>query len=283
MTEKDRYAVFGNPIKQSKSPVIHGIFAEQCSQQMQYRAVRVELDGFARAAASFFDAGGAGLNITVPFKRDAFEFASRLSDRAMRAGAVNTLSRVQDGTIEGDNTDGIGLIRDMIANLGWAVQGLRVLVLGAGGAARGVLEPLLRERPHELLIVNRTAQRAMQLAAEFADIATLEGGAYDLIGQRQFDLVINATSAGLSGEMPELPSSLLTERSCCYDMVYGAQPTPFMRWAAHHAAWAVADGLGMLVEQAAQSFYIWRKVRPETRPVINQLRDAMEASNAAMC
>ena len=147
MAEKDKYAVFGNPIKHSKSPLIHGLFAEQCAQQMQYRAVRVELDGFALAAQRFFDSGGAGLNITVPFKQDAFRFAHRLSDRAMRAGAVNTLSRAEDGAIEGDNTDGIGLVRDMIANLGWAVQGLRVLVLGAGGAARGVLEPLLRERP----------------------------------------------------------------------------------------------------------------------------------------
>jgi shikimate dehydrogenase len=278
MTDKDKYAVFGNPIKHSKSPFIHGLFAQQCAQQMQYRAVQVELDGFATAAQKFFDSGGAGLNITVPFKREAFDFAHRLSDRAMRAGAVNTLSRVEDGTIEGDNTDGIGLVRDMIANLGWAVQGLRVLVLGAGGAVRGVLEPLLRERPSELLIVNRTAGRAQQLAAEFADIASFDGGGYELIGERQFDLVINATSAGLSGEMPELPSTLLTERSCCYDMVYGAEPTPFMRWAAYHTAWAVADGMGMLVEQAAQSFYIWRRVRPETRPVINQLREAMEAA-----
>jgi len=278
MAEKDKYAVFGNPIKHSKSPLIHGLFAEQCAQQMQYRAVRVELDGFALAAQRFFDSGGAGLNITVPFKQDAFRFAHRLSDRAMRAGAVNTLSRAEDGAIEGDNTDGIGLVRDMIANLGWAVQGLRVLVLGAGGAARGALEPLLRERPRELLVVNRTPARASQLATEFSDIAPLEGGAYDLIGERQFDLIINATSAGLSGEMPELPSSLLTERSCCYDMVYGAEPTPFMRWSAHHAAWAVADGLGMLVEQAAQSFYIWRQVRPETRPVINQLRGALDAA-----
>ena len=245
---------------------------------MQYRAVKVELGGFAQAAQHFFDNGGSGLNITVPFKRDAFGFAQRLSDRAMRAGAVNTLTRVDDGVIEGDNTDGIGLVRDMVANLGWAVQGLRVLVLGAGGAVRGVLEPLLRERPRELLLVNRTPERAVGLASEFADIAPLEGGAYELIGERQFDLIINATSAGLSGEMPELPSSLLTERSCCYDMVYGAEPTPFMRWAAHHAAWAVADGLGMLVEQAAQSFYIWRQQRPETRPVINQLRAAMEAA-----
>jgi len=169
-------------------------------------------------------------------------------------------------------------VRDMVANLGWAIQGLRILILGAGGAVRGVLEPLLRERPRELLVVNRTAQRAVQLADEFADIFPLEGGGYELIGERQFDLIINATSAGLVGEMPDLPSSLLTERSCCYDMVYGSQPTPFMLWAAHHAAWAVSDGLGMLVEQAAQSFYIWRRQRPETRPVINRLREAMQAA-----
>lgn len=278
MSDTDRYAVFGNPIKHSKSPTIHSLFAQQYAQTMQYRAVRVELDGFEAAATGFFAGGGAGLNITVPFKREAYDFADRLSARAARAGAVNTLSRADDGAIEGDNTDGIGLVRDMVANLGWAVQGVRVLLLGAGGAARGVLEPLLRERPRELLVVNRTPQRAQQLVTEFADIGPIEGGGYGLIAERQFDLVINATSAGLSGEVPELPSSLLTERSCCYDMVYGAQPTPFMRWSAHHTAWAVADGLGMLVEQAAESFYIWRKVRPETRPVINQLREAMAAA-----
>ena len=179
--------------------------------------------------------------------------------------------------LAGDNTDGVGLLRDMIANLGWVVQNQRVLVLGAGGAARGVLEPLLRDKPRELLVVNRTAARAEQLAAEFADIAALEAGSYELLAGRSFDLIINATSAGLAGEMPQLPDTLLTERSCCYDMVYGAQPTPFMRWAAHHAAWAVADGLGMLVEQAAESFYIWRRMRPDTRPVIRQIREALAA------
>jgi shikimate dehydrogenase len=245
---------------------------------MIYRAVRIEPDGFATAATQFFEGGGAGLNVTVPFKREAFEFADRLSERASRAGAVNTLARAEDGAIEGDNTDGIGLVRDLIANLGWAVQGLRVLLIGAGGAARGVLEPLLQEKPRELLVVNRTAARAEQLAQEFADIGPLVGGAYELIGARQFDLVINATSAGLSGAVPDLPGSLLTERSCCYDMVYGAEPTAFMRWSAHHAAWAVADGLGMLVEQAAESFYIWRGARPDTGPVINQLREAMDAA-----
>ena len=278
MSDVDKYAVFGNPIKHSKSPVIHAAFAAQSNQAMQYRAVRVPEDGFERAAGNFFADGGRGLNITVPFKPEAFRFADRLSERAQRAGAVNTLTCAADGVIEGDNTDGIGLVRDMVANLGWVVQGLRVLIIGAGGAVRGVLEPLMRERPREMLIVNRTAGRAEQLAREFADLGTLAGGGYELIGERQFDLVINASSAGLSGEMPGLPASLLTERSCCYDMVYGAEPTPFMRWAAHHAAWAVSDGLGMLVEQAAQSFFIWRHVRPETRPVINQVREAMEAA-----
>ncbi len=276
--EKAKYAVFGNPIKHSKSPQIHSAFARQCGQNMQYRAVRVELDGFATAARRFFDNGGRGLNVTVPFKREAFHFADRLTPRAQRAGAVNTLTCCEDHLIEGDNTDGIGLVRDMVANLGWAIQGLRVLILGAGGAVRGVLEPLLRERPRELLVVNRTPERAAELVMEFSDIGPLEGGGYDLIGQRQFDVIVNATSAGLAGEMPELPATVLTERSCCYDMVYGPEPTPFMRWAAHHAAWAVADGLGMLVEQAAQSFYIWRKVRPETRSVINDLRASMAAA-----
>lgn len=277
MSDKDKYAVFGNPIKHSKSPLIHGMFAKQCGQELQYRAVRVELDGFAQAVARFFAGGGAGLNVTVPFKQEAYDYARRLSDRAARAGAANTLTLAEDGAVEGDNTDGIGLVRDMVANLGWAIQGKRILLLGAGGAARGVLEPLLRERPRELLLVNRTEQRAVRVAEEFADIGAISGGAYSLIGERQFDLVINATSAGLSGEMPELPSSLLTERSCCYDLVYGVEPTLFMRWAAQHAAWAVSDGLGMLVEQAAQSFFIWRGVRPETGPVIRQLRESMQS------
>jgi len=273
----DRYAVFGNPIKQSRSPEIHALFADQCAQQMQYRAVRVELDAFAATARSFFEGGGAGLNVTVPFKREAFEFAGRLSPRAQRAGAVNTLSRAPDGAIEGDNTDGVGLLRDLVVNLGWQVRDQRVLVLGAGGATRGVLEPLLLERPRELLVANRTPARAADLAGEFADLGPLQGGGLDLLGQRQFDLIVNATSAGLAGELPELPATLLAERACCYDMVYGTQPTAFMRWAAHHAAWAVADGLGMLVEQAAESFYIWRRVRPDTGPVIQSLRESLAA------
>ena len=274
----ERYAVFGNPIKQSKSPAIHRMFAEQCEQTMQYRAVRVQLDDFERAAGAFFASGGAGLNVTVPFKHDAFRFADALSERAERAGAVNTLTRRDDGSISGDNTDGVGLVRDMIANLGWTLRDKRILVLGAGGAVHGVMEPLLLERPGELLVVNRTAGKATALAQQFSDLlpGALQGGGMELLDQRQFDVIINATSAGLSGAMPPLPSTLLTERSCCYDMVYGAEPTAFMRWSAHNAAWAVSDGLGMLVEQAAESFYVWRGRRPDTRSVIQHVRSSME-------
>ncbi|MEH6570235.1 MAG: shikimate dehydrogenase [Halioglobus sp.] len=278
MTEIDKYAVFGNPVKHSKSPLIHSAFAEQCGHLMKYRAVRVDLDGFADAASGFFANGGAGLNVTVPFKRQAFDFADVKSERAKRAGAVNTLIRRPDGVICGDNTDGIGLVRDMIANLGWSVNGMRVLVMGAGGAVRGVLELLLREHPKALLVANRTPGRAVELAEEFSDLGPIEGGGYELTENRQFDLIINGTSGGLTGDMPELPGSLLTERSCCYDMVYGSQPTVFMRWAAHNTAWAVADGLGMLVEQAAESFYLWRQARPETGAVINQMRTVLAAA-----
>jgi len=278
MSGIDKYAVFGNPIKHSKSPAIHAAFARQCDRQLQYRAVLVKPDGFAQAARKFFDGGGAGLNVTQPFKQDAFAFADRLSIRAERAGAVNTLSLNGDGCIEGDNTDGIGLVRAMVANLGWAVQGLRVLIIGAGGAARGVLETLLREKPQQLLVVNSTAERAEKLAKALADIGPVTGGAYSLTNGHAFDLIINASSAGLNGETPQLPGTLLTERSCCYDMIYGAEPTAFMRWAAHHTAWAVSDGLGMLVEQAAQSFYIWQHLRPETRPVMRQIRDSLVAA-----
>lgn len=274
----DKYAVFGNPIKHSKSPAIHAAFAAQCGQDIQYRAVRVEPGDFQRSARRFFEGGGCGLNVTVPFKEEAFAFADSLSARAQRAGAVNTLTRGEDGRIAGDTTDGIGLVRDMVANLGWQLQGRRILLLGAGGAARGVMELLLRERPAGLMVVNRTAARAEALLEDFAGLGAIEGGGYELLEDQQFDLVINATSSGLQGEMPALPDSLLTERSCCYDMVYGPEPTPFMRWAAQHAAWAVADGLGMLVEQAAEAFYIWRRVRPATQPVIGQMRELLAAA-----
>jgi len=277
MTDCDNYAVFGNPIKHSKSPLIHSAFAHRCEQNMRYRAVRVDLDNFSAAAREFFEAGGCGLNVTVPFKEQAFTFADALSERARRAGAVNTLSREEDGSIFGENTDGIGLVRDMVVNLGWLVHGKSALIIGAGGAVRGILEPLLRESPSKVVIINRTASRAETLAAEFSDLGDVNGGGYELVDGRGYELIINASSAGLHGEIPDLPASLLTERSCCYDLVYGSEPTAFMRWAAHHAAWAVSDGLGMLVEQAAQSFYLWRGVQPETKPVIHKLREATAA------
>ncbi len=278
MTTADKYAVFGNPIKHSKSPQIHTAFVEQTGQQLSYRAHLVDEGKFADAARSFFDNGGKGLNVTVPFKIDAYHFADELSGRARRAGAVNTLALQEDGTIYGDNTDGTGLVRDICENMAWEVTNKRLLLLGAGGAVRGVLEPLIRLKPSHLLIANRTVEKAQRLAADFSDLGDVRGCSFEALNGNQFDLIINGTSASLSGELPPLPGHALTDEGCCYDMVYGSGPTPFMRWGAEHAAWAVADGLGMLVEQAAESFYIWRGVRPQTRPVIEAIREEMEAN-----
>lgn len=278
MSERQRFAVFGNPIKHSRSPFIHSAFAAQCDLRLEYRALRVERDDFVRAATAFFDAGGSGLNVTVPFKEEAAALAAECSPRASRAGAVNTLWLDEAGIIHGDTTDGVGLVRDMVANLGWTVQSARVLILGAGGAVRGVLEPLLRELPAAVHIVNRTVARAETLAHEFGVLGDVTAGGYDSLAGREFDLVINASSAGLSGEAPSLPAGILTERCCCYDLLYGPEPTQFMRWAAHNAAWAVSDGLGMLVEQAAEAFYVWHRQRPETQAVIHDLRGVLAAA-----
>lgn len=278
MTAVRRFAVVGNPIKHSRSPLIHAAFGRQCEISLEYRALRVELGDFPRAARAFFDAGGSGLNVTVPFKEEAFALAGQCSARAGRAGAVNTLSPGADGALHGDTTDGIGLVRDMLDNLGWELRGRSVLILGAGGAVRGLLEPLLAAGPASVHIVNRTVERAQTLAAEFAALGTLGAGPYDGLGGREFDLVINASSAGLSGEQPALPASAIHQRSCCYDLLYGARPTPFMRWAAHHAAWAVSDGLGMLVEQAAEAFAVWHGRRPDTAPVIRELRGVLSTA-----
>lgn len=273
----DQYAVFGNPIKHSRSPQIHAAFAEQTGQALHYRAHKVELGRFAEVASEFFRNGGRGLNITVPFKIDAFEFADELSGRARRAGAVNTLALGEDGRIYGDNTDGVGMVRDINDNLGWPIAGQRILVLGAGGAVRGVLGPLLKQRPEELVIANRTPEKAEALADLFAELGPVSGEPFEALGERQFDLVINGTSASLSGDLPPLPSQILSNEACVYDMMYGPEPTPFMRWAAGEAAWAVSDGLGMLVEQAAESFCIWRGLRPDTRPVIDAIRHSLSS------
>lgn len=273
----DRYAVFGNPISHSKSPRIHALFAAQTRQDMSYEALLAPLDGFAAAVAAFAAAGGRGANVTVPFKEEACRLATELTPRARAAGAVNTLS-FDGGAIRGDNTDGAGLVRDLRANLGCDVAGRRVLLLGAGGAARGALLPLLEENPAALTIANRTEEKAFRLVLECAP--HLKAGAglpeacgFPALAGRAFDLVINATSAGLAdGELP-LPPGLFAPHALAYEMVYG-RDTPFMQQAraAHCPGVRVADGLGMLVEQAAEAFQLWRGVRPATGPVLAALR-----------
>jgi shikimate dehydrogenase len=272
MTEADRYAVMGNPVAHSRSPEIHQLFAEQTGQRIDYRAILVERHRFAEAVAEFFATGGKGLNVTVPFKQEAWQLADRLSEAAQRAGAVNTLA-FTEGVLCGDNTDGIGLLRDLTRNLEITLDGREILILGAGGAARGVLAPLLEHRPTRLLIANRTAERALELAEQFGDLGNIQGGGFEMLTGLNFDLIINATAAGLSGQVPQLPHGVITPETCCYDMMYGPEPTAFMRYALAQGAPRVFDGLGMLVEQAAASFRLWRGVMPQTRPVIRTLRD----------
>lgn len=271
----DRYAVFGNPIAHSRSPQIHRLFAAQTGEDLVYERQLVEQGSFVAAADGFFRAGGKGLNITVPFKLDACSYAGQLTPRARRAAAVNTLALQADGSVLGDNTDGAGMVRDILHNLGWSIRGKKVLLLGAGGAVRGVIEPLLSERPLTITIANRTVEKAVELAAAFADLGPVEGCGFANLEGRTFDLVINGTSASLGGDLPPLPPGILAPGCCCYDMMYGNQPTVFMVWAGNHGASQVADGLGMLVEQAAEAFYLWRGVRPETAPVIEELRGGL--------
>ncbi|HKK06857.1 MAG TPA: shikimate dehydrogenase [Gammaproteobacteria bacterium] len=272
----DAYAVMGNPIAHSKSPRIHTLFAEQTAQRIEYTAILVDPGGFDQAVGNFAAAGGKGLNVTVPFKREAWEFVDERSDRAEHAGAVNTVKIEKNGRLFGDNTDGIGLVTDLTDNQGWTLGGRRLLLLGAGGAARGVLGPLLEQAPAHLYIANRTPDRAVDLIEEFSGRAagtdSLDGGGFEHLSGQTFDVVINATAASLAGEALPLPDGILAPEAKCYDMMYGAEPTAFMRWAMEAGAGQVADGLGMLVEQAAESFYLWRGVRPQTQPVIAQLR-----------
>ncbi|AUN93962.1 shikimate dehydrogenase [Pseudazoarcus pumilus] len=276
----DRYAVIGNPIAHSKSPRIHAAFAAQTGQQLVYEALLAPLDGFAAAVAEFRHAGGRGLNVTVPFKLEAHSLADRLSPRAEAAGAVNTLAFDGDG-IFGDNTDGAGLVRDIRHNLNYPIEGRRVLLLGAGGAARGVVLPLLGEAPVALTIANRTVTRAEELVERFgpqAGAATLDACGFAALVGRDFDLVINATAASLSDQAPDLPPGLYAPDALAYDMMYGRGDTPFMRAARRDGAARTADGLGMLVEQAAESFRLWRGVRPDTAPVLEALRAEIMAA-----
>jgi len=272
---QDRYGVMGNPVSHSKSPRIHTLFAEQTGQHLEYSAIHVDLGGFAQAVGNFDASGGKGLNITVPFKQEAWSLVDERSERAERAGAVNTIKFEQHRRY-GDNTDGAGLVNDLAGNHGLQLQNKRILLLGAGGAARGVLAPLLACLPQQLVIANRTPDKAVALAAAFADLGSISGCGFHELEDLQFELVINATAASLQGELPPLPAGLLAREAVCYDMMYG-RTTPFMAWAAEHAASLVLDGLGMLVEQAAESFYVWRGVRPHTAPVIEVLRAEQQA------
>ena len=269
--QPDRYAVMGNPIAHSKSPRIHTLFAEQTQQNLRYDAILVALDGFAAAVDAFRQAGGKGLNITVPFKQQAWDYVAERSTRAERAGAVNTMLFDAAGRCYGDNTDGVGLVRDLVDNHGITIAGSDILILGAGGAVRGVLGPLLEQGPTKVTIANRTVDRAQELAGAFASSDVTACG-YDALGAQSFHVIINGTSASLQGDLPPLPDSVLRCGGCAYDMMYGAQPTPFLTWAAAHGAGNAIDGLGMLVEQAAESFHLWRGVRPQTSSVIESLR-----------
>lgn len=267
----DRYAVFGHPVSHSKSPEIHAQFAHQSGQNMTYEAILAPLDGLTESLAKFQAAGGQGANITVPFKEQAFALCDRLTPRAELAGATNTLM-FKDGAIYGDNTDGAGLVRDLLSNYEFALTNKRILLLGAGGAARGVIGPLLDQAPANLTVANRTASRAHALVAHFHQhgLSNVTGCGIDAIAA-PFDLIINATAASLSGECPPVSSVIFQPTSLAYDMMYGPSLTPFLAWAQQQGA-TTADGLGMLVEQAAEAFYFWRGVRPLTAPVMAHLR-----------
>jgi shikimate dehydrogenase len=267
----DRYGLVGHPIEHSRSPLIHTVFARQTAQHLTYELLDCEPNGFETAVRGFGAAGGKGLNVTVPHKEAAFALCDEKSDAALAAGAVNTIS-IDGGRLRGDNTDGSGFIRDVTANQRYDLSGRTVLVLGAGGAARGIVGPLLAEKPAEVVIANRSQERADQLVAQFGGDGTLRACAFaELDKLPPFDLLVNATSAGLKGEAPPFPASLVGAESFCYDLVYSSSDTPFVTWGKSHGARRAVQGWGMLVEQAAESFFIWRGVRPDTKPLLKQL------------
>ncbi|MEI7839556.1 MAG: shikimate dehydrogenase [Methylococcaceae bacterium] len=269
MNSIDHYAVFGSPINHSKSPRIHRLFAEQTQQNLDYVAQEVNAENFVEAVTEFFVQGGKGLNCTVPLKELAWQFADIKTERAESAKAVNTLALQSDGSILGDNTDGIGLVTDLTVNYGIELKDKRVLILGAGGATRGIISPLFDQKPDCLVVANRTIEKAFQLAIEFNH--RLEGCGFHTLEHRQFDVILNATSASLSDELPPLPENLLAENGVCYDLAYSNKPTTFVRWGKLQNANKNLDGLGMLVEQAAEAFLLWRGVRPDTKTVIDLL------------
>jgi shikimate dehydrogenase len=271
-TPPDQYGVIGHPVAHSWSPFIHGMFARQTGESLVYRLHDVSAEDFRNYVLEFFSRGGRGLNVTVPHKVAAADLANELTPRAERAGAVNTLMLKRDNRLLGDNTDGAGLVHDLRDNLGVPIADRRVLIVGAGGATRGVVAPLLVLRPVELVVANRTTDRAQAFAADFADLGAIRGCGFDEIGFESFDVVINATSASLSGEVPAIPASVIRPETVCYDMAYGKSETPFLKWAREQRATRTLQGWGMLVEQAAESFQLWRGVRPQTGPVLAALR-----------
>ena len=271
----DLYAVMGNPINHSKSPAIHTQFAQQAKMDIVYSAMLVPIDSFESAVHDFFKGNGKGLNITVPFKEKAFKLADTLTDRAKTAQAVNTLKLLEDGTILGDNTDGAGLVRDLTVNNDVELTGKRILVIGAGGAVRGVLQPILNESPSEIVICNRTFEKAQILADSFSSLGRIEAIEFsELSGE--FDVIINGTSASLNGELPPVPASIISTNTSVYDMMYGKEPTAFLQWAGEQGAVKLIDGLGMLVEQAAVSFDLWRGVHPDSKAVLNDMKEALK-------
>lgn len=273
MSAPDRYAVMGYPVKHSRSPFIHGMFAKQTGQNISYQLLEVAPENLADAVQRFFAEGGKGLNITVPHKQAVVALVKYCTPRAEFAGAVNTIMVMQDGALMGDNTDGVGLLTDLNNNLKFHLKDKRVLLLGAGGAARGVLAPMLQQHPHEIVIANRNVERAKALAEEFHSLGDLSGVSFTDVGSEPFDLIINATSASLQGEMPELPVAIVGENTLCYDMAYGKDDTVFTHWAKQLGAAYAVQGWGMLVEQAAEAFFLWRNVRPDTVSVLVALQN----------
>jgi len=261
---KDQYAVIGNPIEHSKSPDIHLLFADQTGEQLNYEKILADEDQFTQAVTEFFSNGGKGLNVTVPFKNDACAFVDELTVYAKNAGAVNTIYKNEKGKFIGANTDGIGLLRDLKKTLRIPLANKKILVVGAGGATQGIVEPLLNENPSELMIANRTLSKAETIAKQFSSFGKISSCSLNDIPKQSYDLVLHATSAGLQGNNVELPIEIIGSETCCYDLLYSDQDTPFMAWAKNNGAGKVVDGFGMLLEQAAEAFYLWRGVRPDT-------------------
>jgi shikimate dehydrogenase len=267
----DAYGLFGYPVQHSWSPFIHGVFARQTGQDMVYRLHETPPDRFRSEVLDFFSGGGRGINVTLPHKRAAADLVNELTPRAQLADAVNTVVR-RDERLVGDNTDGAGLLADLTRNQGLRWESPRILLLGAGGAARGSLGPLLALQPSLLVIANRTAERAVALAADFAELGPVSGCEFAQLEHHRFDLIVNATSASLRGEVPIIPIDVVDERTTCYDMAYGVGGTAFVAWAKRLGAGRAEQGWGMLVEQAAEAFELWRGVRPDTTPVLEALR-----------